>query len=246
MDITKVEQKTVVNQIMESLKELITQGKIKPGDKLPTETELAEKFGASRASVREAIKVFKYIGVFDSQPKTGTVLNNSSSISKEALTWTFLLADHNIREILSIRKIIEQEGWVSICTNFKKKDPDAIEAVKKLEQSIVEMENAVSNNDKVATHAADFNFHKIVIDYTKNNLLISLFETLSSFTHEEMSQCHIYLNNTNSMRKHLVKVHRKMYHSIFLNDIPFTLSLFQTHIDETLEMVLDVRHATTS
>lgn len=51
----QIQQKTVVAQAMEKIRELITSGFYKPGDKIPTEQELAEHFGIGRSSIREAI-----------------------------------------------------------------------------------------------------------------------------------------------------------------------------------------------
>ena len=80
----KIRQKTVVEQVMEQIKELIASGKYKPGDKLPTEHELAEKFGIGRSSIREAIKIFNYLGVLKSKAAKGTFLSDRGNISAEA------------------------------------------------------------------------------------------------------------------------------------------------------------------
>ena len=238
MDINQIKQKTVVSQIMETMKNFIILGKIKPGDKIPAETELAEMFGVSRSSVREAIKVFKYIGVFNSQTKNGTVLNHSSSISKEALTWSFLLGKHDIENILVVRRMIEQEAWLAICEAYISDEDKVSDVMKQLNKNLSLMEEAVNKNDMEIISETDFNFHKIVIDFTKNDILIALFQTIKSFTFEEIRQSHKYQEKVNSLKEHLVSTHKNLYESIYKKDPSKTLSLFRNHIEESFDMVL--------
>lgn len=241
MKVNHIRQQTVVNQIMEAMKEFIISGKIKPGDKLPTETELAEMFGVSRSSVREAIKVFKYIGVFDSQTKNGTVLNYSSSISEEALTWSFLLGKRDMVDILDVRRIIEQEGWIDLCEAYQSGKEVAHKVIEDLKKTLEEMAIAVDKNDMATACEADFNFHKIIINFTENDILTAFFQTLKSFTFEEIHQSHDYQQRMNSISGHLVSAHKILYESIYEKDTIKTLSLFRKHIEETSFMVLKLR-----
>ncbi|MDR2740720.1 MAG: GntR family transcriptional regulator [Treponema sp.] len=67
----QIRQKTVVAQVMAQIKLLLTSGQYKPGDKIPTEQELSERFGIGRSSIREAIKIFQHLGVLESQVPKG-------------------------------------------------------------------------------------------------------------------------------------------------------------------------------
>ena len=51
--LTRIKQKTIVQQVMEQVKDFVASGTLKPGDRLPTEIELARIFGVSRSSIRE-------------------------------------------------------------------------------------------------------------------------------------------------------------------------------------------------
>ena len=53
VQIKKVKQKTVVEQVMDQIKNLIASGQLKPHDRIPTETELAQMFGVGRSTVRQ-------------------------------------------------------------------------------------------------------------------------------------------------------------------------------------------------
>ena len=71
---TVIRQTTVVAQVMERMKELIASKKYKPGDYLPPETDLAKEWGVSRSSIREATKIFNYMGLLESHAGRGTFL----------------------------------------------------------------------------------------------------------------------------------------------------------------------------
>lgn len=66
------------NQVSEQIKQFIVEQKLMPGDRLPTETELAETFGISRLSLREATKSLEFLGIIES--KTGVGLTSDGSI----------------------------------------------------------------------------------------------------------------------------------------------------------------------
>ena len=96
VNISKVKQKTVVEQVMDQIKNLIASGQLKPHDRIPTETELAQMFGVGRSTVREAIKIFQYLGILEVSPRTGTVVGDYTNVSTEALTWSILLRKNDL------------------------------------------------------------------------------------------------------------------------------------------------------
>ncbi len=59
------------DQVAGRLKSYITEGNLQPGDRLPTETELASRFGVSRLSLREATKSLEFLGIVEAKPGRG-------------------------------------------------------------------------------------------------------------------------------------------------------------------------------
>ena len=64
--------------VIENIRQMIANGELQAGQKLPSERELAEKFNVSRVPIREALKILEYMGVLDSSPGDGTYLKNIS------------------------------------------------------------------------------------------------------------------------------------------------------------------------
>jgi DNA-binding FadR family transcriptional regulator len=181
-----IQQKTVVAQTMERIRELITSGLYKPGDRIPTEQELAERFGIGRSSIREAIKIFQYLGVLESRVPKGTFLCSRSQISTEAITWSILLGDDDMWEILELRQVIEEAAFLSIMTRYIR-DPEAIRSfIRDLEAEVANMKSALAEGSIDKLSLADYNFHRIIISEGKNNLFQALFKTLNAFLQEEI------------------------------------------------------------
>ena len=64
------------DQAAERIKEMIAAEKLRPGDRLPNETELAESFGISRLSVREATKALEYLGIVEAKTGVGLTVGH--------------------------------------------------------------------------------------------------------------------------------------------------------------------------
>lgn len=231
---TPVRRQTVVGQVMEQIKELIASGKLKPGDKIPTEQELADKFGVGRSSIREAIKVFTYLGVFESRTRKGTCLQDHSGISEEALTWAFILGRDDFRNLMEVRKALELEAWFILC-EAAKEDPRAMDpTIAALEKEISCMKAAIAGRNAAELVEADFRFHRAAVAASGNNLFTNLFDTLKSFTCEEITRSNIPRNYS----PRIVEEHKEMIDALKTSDLLTITRLFRVHIEKAIERVL--------
>src|SRR5260221_6761328 len=60
--------------VAERIRQYILDNDLKPGDRLPTEQELSERFGVSRVSTREATRALGFLGIIDAAPRRGLVV----------------------------------------------------------------------------------------------------------------------------------------------------------------------------
>ena len=72
----KIKNKSVVQTVVDSITKAIINGELRPGDKIPTEMELADSFGVGRNSIREAIKILVYYGILEIRRAEGTFVCN--------------------------------------------------------------------------------------------------------------------------------------------------------------------------
>lgn len=188
MAIKKIKKTTVVEQVMEQIKNLIASGAYKPGDKIPTEFELSESFGVGRSSIREAIKIFNYMGVLRSQAAKGTFVEERSNISSESLTWSLLLGENELNEMIDLRGSIEVWAMFKLTDEIKSNSPEGLSVVEELKTIIKTMRSSAKEKDRANLIEADFRFHNIMIKGCNNTLFTSLFDTLRSFLYDEIKQ----------------------------------------------------------
>ncbi len=181
-----IHQKTVVAQVMEKIKELITSGLYKVGDKIPTEQELAERFGIGRSSIREAVKIFQYLGILESRVPKGTFLCGRSQISTEAIAWAILLGDDDMWEIIELRQVIEERAFLNVMSRYVR-DKQALDVfVGRLQAEVEAMRAAAAGHSIEELNRADYNFHAVIIGEGGNNLFRNIYRTLHSFMREEI------------------------------------------------------------
>ncbi len=219
-------QKTVVEQVMEEIKDLIATGKFKAYDKIPPESELAEMFGVSRPTIREAIKIFNYLGVLKSYTGKGTFVSDSANISIEALTWSILIGDPEVQELIELREVIEQRGMETLTRNYKQ-NPDSVrESLELLTGQIERMEKAVETSATDELTDADYAFHKIIIGGSRNSLFAAVYKTLKAFMTEEINKTHDGLEDL----RHIVDEHQLILDAILTGNVSKAQKAFEAHM----------------
>jgi GntR family transcriptional repressor for pyruvate dehydrogenase complex len=93
----RIEKTKISADIFIQLKAMIRDGRFKPGDKLPTESELTEMFGVSRTPVREALSVLEASGMIKSRHGSGSVVQVASVVS---------LLEETILEVMDIDEVL--------------------------------------------------------------------------------------------------------------------------------------------
>jgi GntR family transcriptional repressor for pyruvate dehydrogenase complex len=105
---SEVRRTRVYEGVAQQIQRLIVDGVLKPGDMLPPERELAERFRVGRSSVRDAIRKLEFIGLVVPLQGEGTVVANVSPEALVAPIASILLRKRElIAELLDVRKMIE-------------------------------------------------------------------------------------------------------------------------------------------
>jgi len=225
MKIEKIERTTVVERVMEKMKELIASGQFKVGEQIPPEQELADMFGVARSSMREAIKIFHYLGVLESQTGRGTYVCDRGKISTEALTWSILLGENDIYEMVHLREVLEQAGLRLIAEGYRDNPEKVAVLMADLEKEVATMRAATMNRDMAALILADYNFHGAIIRGSNNSLFTAIYSTLRSFMHEEIKKTYEGADIGKAAREH-----QEFIDTIKTGDVERTLQLHRGHI----------------
>ncbi|RKQ14950.1 FadR family transcriptional regulator [Oceanobacillus bengalensis] len=101
----------VYQGVLQQIRSYIEIHHLNPGDKLPSERELAEKLQASRSSIREALRALELLGIIETSPGEGTFLSSYRSLQSVEILASFILREKEIKGNLILSKhIIEKEA----------------------------------------------------------------------------------------------------------------------------------------
>ncbi len=222
----QIRQQTVVGQVMNEIRELIASGAYSPGDRIPTEKELAERFGIGRSSIREAIKIFNYLGVLESKAALGTFVQERSNISTEAITWSLLLGKDELEEVIDLRASIELWCIIKLVKGCADQKDWAMEVIGKLNTIIDDMDSAIrlkSKNSEESLIDDDYLFHRAIIESSGNPLFVTIYETLREFLRAEISKSQKDYENPIQ----ILEEHREIRDSLSGGN---TIQAIQTHV----------------
>jgi GntR family transcriptional regulator, transcriptional repressor for pyruvate dehydrogenase complex len=185
-------------QIVRHIREAISTGELRAGDKLPPEPELAHQFGVSRPTVREALKVLEALNVLESStgPRGGTFVKQLDSLAvakhlKESLT---LLLDVNgvtLEELYEARDAIE----IRTARRAAERRTDAdLEALSR----IIEEDN-LKDSDSIIS---DISFHRAVAEASKNRMLSLFISSIHMIVRSLAERCIMPEAKQISQRQH--------------------------------------------
>lgn len=108
MDLAPIKSTRIYQEIVRQVKQMIAEGRLKSGDRLPPERDLADKFRVSRTSVREALRALESLGLIEIRPGEGTFVRE---VSVEALIEPLALVMASqreaIHELFEARRLLE-------------------------------------------------------------------------------------------------------------------------------------------
>ena len=106
--LTKNENNEIQNQIISKIRDLINYKNLEPGDKLPSERMLSEKFEVSRTNVREAIQKLEFYGLLKSKPQSGTFVADIGQVAMNGMMEDILrLEDPDFKSLVETRILLE-------------------------------------------------------------------------------------------------------------------------------------------
>lgn len=162
----------IPGKIVAQIKENIINQEIKPGDRLPSERELAEMFAVSRTSVREALRALEIIGVINTAWGDGSYVSDDIEDSlSESIDMLFSLSGHNHEQVFQLRRAVEVETISLAARRATKEDVDRLRAL------FDKIENA-GNPFQSADY--DNKFHNEIARISGNIFFINLLKSVTN------------------------------------------------------------------
>ncbi|MET2986083.1 FadR/GntR family transcriptional regulator [Aureibaculum conchae] len=165
--ITKNDNQDALNGIISKIRDLINYKNLEPGEKLPSERMLSEKFEVSRSNVREAIQKLEFYGLLRSIPQSGTFVANIGITALNGMIDDILsLEAPDFKSLVETRILLELKTAGLAATRRSDKDLDKIkDALDAYSEKVLKGEDAVQE---------DLLFHLTIAQASGNSTLNTL------------------------------------------------------------------------
>ena len=170
------------------IKDSIMKGEIKPGQKLPTEKDLAKQFGVSLVTAREALRALEIVGYIERNKGKGrgiVVKELQSDPAKMALYEFLRSKKFTLRDICELRRIVEPSGARLAASQMTSQGVEGLEKnIKYCEKKIKTAEQTFSEKEFIDIRRKNVQFHRLIAEATHNPILALTIEYAVDFLFE--------------------------------------------------------------
>ena len=194
------------DQVAEILEKEIQKGRFRPGDRLPSEAVLSQKFGVSRSVVREALSRLKYEGLLKTHQGKGITIVGASGRRSFRLENIHQLDPKELAQLYELRAILDSEAAAMAATRCSKKQ------LNELKTSLDRMSEAV-HSDADGTRP-DFEFHKGIAEASGNYHLKALIQFLNDKVEQVIHEARTHSRKRPGLPVEVQKEHEAIYRAL--------------------------------
>jgi GntR family transcriptional repressor for pyruvate dehydrogenase complex len=225
---------SVTTRAIESIREMISEGELRPGDRLPPEHELAERLGVSRGSLREAVRALSQINVLDVRRGDGTYVTSlSPSELLSGMVFAMeLLQSQDLEEVLEVRRLILPQSAALAAQRATRRQVEAMHAV-------VDALESATDHDEI--ERLNRRFTSILADATGNETLASILRSL----HLRGQHVRRAWLSADPVRRDVAHAHQRMLlEAIERGDSEMAKAISNVQIDERQRFIDHLRKGT--
>jgi DNA-binding FadR family transcriptional regulator len=202
------------------IKEMIVSGALRPGDRLPRESDLAVELGLSRNSLREAVRALTLMNILDVRQGDGTYVTSlDPNLLLDALTFVVdFHRDDSVLEFLRVRRILEPAAAAMAASHVVAADIEAM-------QKVIDASSPQSSPEELLS--LDIEFHRLVGTASGNSVLASLIEGLSGPT----NRARIWRGHTQvGAHERTVREHQAVLDALALHEPDLAAAAMVSHV----------------
>lgn len=208
---------------------MIQSGSLKAGEKIPSQREFAQKFGISRASLREALLTLETLGLLKTEAGRGTFVaaaTSEGSPSPHMAPWRYS-DTYSVFDVFQTRIMLEGEIARLAAGRLAKTQLD------QMERATQAMEDGWAAQDLVANVQADLEFHATIVSACSNLMLKALYQTVRDQVTETQRQP-IPMTNPERMKQSIAE-HRRIIEALRQSDGQKAMAEMENHIRNTAQ-----------
>jgi GntR family transcriptional regulator, transcriptional repressor for pyruvate dehydrogenase complex len=193
------------------LRERLLAGSLRPGDRLIPERDLAAQLGVSRPILREALRALTVLGVVEIRDRVGTIVRRPDpSVLNDFFTFAFAQQSDVVDDVMQARIAIECQA-VRLAA-----ERATVSDFEKLHRALARIVETIDDPD--GGSAADFDFHRAIVNAGKSETLIVLHNSLSGILMRSHRGRRELLQVFGSMKTYLIEDHRRIFDAIVGRD----------------------------
>ncbi len=217
-------EKRLFHSVAEQIVGLIDDGNFPAGVRLPSERELAQRFGVSRISIRDAKIALQAIGRLEIKASSGFYVAENRSV--EANQFPIV----NAFELTEARQVFESEAAALAALNIRDEDL----------QQLDELLDQMASPDTTLAAEADLQFHAVIARASNNAAIVYTIETLSRMREQVPELKPLYELICNSDSGHRAKEHRAIFDALKAHDPIATRGAMRAHFNRLLTAMLEI------
>ena len=226
-------RKQAYTVIVARIGDMIRKGEVRPGDRLPPERRLADMFGVSRASLRQAFQAMAERGVIESRQGDGTYLLTNLDVAFPADAILDAIGEQSglLESILEFRQLMEPQIAALAARRIP---PEGIDRLKIL---VCDQQRALLTGQEEDTFDAEF--HRLLAEYAGNQVISRMMATIQSVINETRSG---WLQS-DGRRNTSVEGHLRIIDALTVGDEGAAFTAMENHIAEIERHILtDMEH----
>jgi GntR family transcriptional repressor for pyruvate dehydrogenase complex len=231
-DFELVTKTSLSEEIAIQIMRLVSNGDLKPGQKLPSERDLRLRFGVGRSSLREALRCLAIVGVLEARAGEGTFLAmNQDKFIGRVLGWRVATERKNVENLLTVRLALEAETASHAALNTTE------EQIQELDDIIERMVGIPGDPEQYAE--ADVAFHLTIAKASANDLIFDLLTLIRG----QLQHALLSIGGWPRTTQMSDAEHRGIVEAIRRRDSELARRLMREHIEAGLKRYQEVHSA---
>ena len=222
-----IKPKRISDQVFDQIRELIFRGKLKPGEKLMTERELAQAMDVSRTTIRDAIQRLSAMGLIVQRQGQGTFVKSYDAGHENPLAKAIEAQNASIEDLLEVRIGLECNAASLAALRADESD------IKAMTRSIEEMQQEVASG-RLGTEA-DTSFHMAIAYAAKNPIHILIMRNFYDYLFHGIRESLESLYEKPANIQAIIKQHSTILAAITSRDADASYSAMKIHIRFVME-----------
>lgn len=218
MSFKTIKKESTLEVIVQQIKNQIKKGILKPGEKLPSERELASLLGVSRTSVREAIKALSFSGYLEVIQGKGTYVLEIATQYDEIVNFFSEFSNYSLDYLMEARIMLEGEFARLAAVNASQDEIDVIERV---------FNEICNSKDTNTFFVKDLQFHLTIAKATHNPIMNGLMKIIVEMLYKETQKI---IEISEDTRENTIETTRDLVQAIKKRNAEQAKELMSEHI----------------